>query len=546
MRGPSAVKNFHRTLIIGCSTLALSACGPQDIASPGAGNVTINTDNSTVINNPPPAPTPTPTPTVSLVTPASGCPTIADPQGLTDSGTITGPTGEWRVCTLPRTLMVSSSLPKIAGLLYRLGGRVDVGCDGGFSAPSAYTSTTIGCTTPLNADTNVTLTLAPGSIVFGGTGISWLAVNRGNKLMAVGTSTAPIVFTSRDNVLGLNTESSSGQWGGVVLLGRAHVTDCNYGTPDTSDGSTTFAACERDTEGATDKAIFGGADNAYNAGKMDFVQIRYSGYVLSADKELQSLTTEGIGTGTTLDHFMSFNSSDDGAEFFGGVVNLKHFISIGAEDDNFDVDTGAQFKAQYAIVVQRPGIGDAIFEIDSNGNEKHRPRADIKISNFTALHNVTGNADGAAGMFRGNSDTHLYNGVLVTAGPCIRMHAGSAVVIDQSTFEARSMRMQCGATKYVDSGSFAVGTASAAFGSGSNNNSDSYTPTLTALFINGATETGVPVFNANGVDAFFDTVTYIGAVKDSADTWYAGWTCNSGWADFGSGNSGLCTSLPTT
>src|SRR5690606_9871053 len=120
------------------SVLALSACGPEDIASPGSGgNITIN--------NPAPAPTPAPTPAPgpSLVTPAGGCPTIADPQGLTDAGTITGPTGEWRVCTLPSVVRVSSTLPRVPGLLYQMNGRVNVGCDGGFSAPSAgapYTS----------------------------------------------------------------------------------------------------------------------------------------------------------------------------------------------------------------------------------------------------------------------------------------------------------------------------------------------------------------------------------------------------------------------
>ena len=35
-------------------------------------------------------------------------------------------------------------------------------------------------------------------------------------------------------------------------------------------------------------------------------------------------------------------------------------------------------------------------------------------------------------------------------------------------------------------------------------------------------------------------------VQNAADTWYAGWTCNSATANFGTGNSGLCTTLPTT
>jgi hypothetical protein len=52
--------------------------------------------------------------------------------------------------------------------------------------------------------------------LYGATGQSWLAVNRGNKISAVGTAALPIIFTSQDNVAGFNTDSSQGQWGGVV------------------------------------------------------------------------------------------------------------------------------------------------------------------------------------------------------------------------------------------------------------------------------------------------------------------------------------------
>ncbi|MGE3691066.1 MAG: hypothetical protein AB7F98_06765 [Novosphingobium sp.] len=532
------MRNISGLFLAGCSALALAGCGPSDIASPGTGgNVNINVST--------PAPTPTPTSgSGGTVTAASGCPTIADPQGLTDGGTITGPTGTWRVCHLPRTFKVSSSLPKIAGLLYSMNGRVDVGCDGGFAPPSSgspFTSTTVGCTTPLTSDTNVTLTIAPGVILFGNTGQSWLAVNRGNKISAVGSSTQPIIFTSRDNVLGLNTDDSQGQWGGVVLLGRSKVTDCNVGTVS---GNT----CERDTEGATDLARFGGNNTADNSGRMSFVQIRYSGFVLSAGKELQSLTTEAIGSGTVLDHIMSYNSSDDGAEFFGGNVNLSHYIAVGADDDSMDVDTGAQMNVQYALLLPKPGKGDALFEIDSNGAETDTPRTVLNVTNFTAIQSQTSADneanDQAASLFRGNSDIHLSNGIIVAPNnECIRLNGSGTTPV---TFTARSVVMQCNSTKYIGSGSLNASAVQTAFGSGSNNNNDGFTPSLTSLFINGSNETGIAAFNATGVSSFFASKTYIGAVQNSSDTWYAGWTCNSSTANFGSGNSGLCTSLPTT
>ena len=123
-------------------------------------------------------------------------------------------------------------------------------------------------------------------------------------------------FTSTNNVTGVDlNQDTSGRWGGVVLSGRAPVTDCI--APGATPGTT---ACERQVEGAAQPALFGGATADDSSGSMTFVQIRYSGFVLSGDNELQSLTTGGVGSGTTLNNIMSYNSSDDGAEFFGGSV----------------------------------------------------------------------------------------------------------------------------------------------------------------------------------------------------------------------------------
>ncbi|MDZ7588679.1 MAG: hypothetical protein U5J78_05940 [Parasphingorhabdus sp.] len=63
---------------------------------------------------------------------------------------------------------------------------------------------------------------------------------------------------------------------------------------------------------------------------------------------------------------------------------------------------------------------------------------------------------------------------------------------------------------------------------------------------NAATLNGV---SFNGIQltrpGFFQTTSYIGAVRDANDTWYQGWTCNSATADLGPNNSS-CLSLPTT
>jgi hypothetical protein len=440
-------------------------------------------------------------------------------------------------------IKTSITLPKVAGVLYQINGRVNVGCDGGFAAPTAaFNSTTVGCNTPLTADTNVTLTIQPGAILFGNTGQSWIAVNRGNKISAVGTATQPIIFTSRANVEGTVDDTTQGQWGGVVLMGRGIVTDCNVGTVASS-------TCERDTEGSADLARFGGQDNAYNAGTMSYVQIRYSGFVLGNSKELQALTTEGIGTGTVLDHIQSHNSSDDGAELFGGAVNMKYYVATGADDDSLDVDTGAQANIQYALLLPRAGRGDALMEIDSDGFETDTPRTKLNVSNFVAMQSTSSPDneanDLASFLFRGNADVTLANGIVATPNnECIRMKGTGTI---PATLTTRSVVMQCNAAKYLGAGTISAAQVQTAFGSGANNNSDAFTPTLASLFVNGTNEDGVIAFDAKTLSTFFTTPSpnRIGVAWSGNTSWFTGWTCNSATANFGS-TSTACTSLPVT
>ncbi len=518
--------NFHRSLILGTSALALSACGADEIVSPGTGgNVTINNGGGGGGT-----PTPTPTPTSTLVTPAAGCPTISDPQGLTDSGTISGPTGEYRVCTMPARFNASSTLPYIEGLLYRMNGRVDVGTDGG---PAPDTSDGL-------SDTNVELTIEPGVIVYA-SGSSFLNVNRGNTIDANGTADRPIIFTSRDNVQGLNTDSSSGQWGGVVLSGRAPVTDC------IASGATPGSVnCERQVEGAAQPAIFGGATRDDSSGSMSYVQIRYSGFVLSGDSELQSLTTGGTGTGTQLSHIMSYNSSDDGVEFFGGSVNLTNLIVVGAEDDSIDTDTGVKAKLQYVIAIQRPGAGDTIIEADSdNAFNESSPRQQTLISNATFVHQKV---DDQVIRIRGHADYQIANSVLVSnqGTACLRIDGQEELFQTTGPDESGpvafdSFVLDCD-TAFRDSSGATAAEIQGVFDSGSNNNSN-FTNTLTMLFVNGSNEDAVPVFDVTGWAPFFELPVRIGAVFAENRDWVNGWTCKSSTVTFDDATS-ACTSLP--
>jgi hypothetical protein len=522
--GTLAVKNVQRTLVIGCSLIALAGCGADQIVSPGTGG-------DIIINNPPapaPTPTPTPTPTQSLVTPAAGCPTIATTAGLTDAGTITGPTGTYRVCRLPATFTSNDTLRFVPGLLYEIRDRVNIGTDQGFAS----------------TNTAVTLTVEPGVILYA-SGSSFLVANRGNRLIANGTAQRPIIWTSRDNVLGLANDNSDQQWGGVVLLGRAPVSDCRTGVFNTAASPNANPTCESVLEGAAVATPYGGNNAADNSGSFRFNQIRFSGFELAPNNELQSLTTGGVGSGTVFENVMSFNSSDDGVEFFGGGFNARNFAVIGASDDSLDVDTGAIVNMDTVIAVQRSTTGDRLIELDSPNVADRTPSNAIPQTRFQ-VNNFTFVARAGAPQVvqaRGGAALGLTNGV-------IRAGTNHCFQIDEPATLAAiigvdSVVGNCPATDPIRGGAGVSNADAAARINGGSNNNLAFTITLTNNVVNGTGEAGRTAFNANPRSTFFPTRTFIGAIENAAalTSLFGSWTCNSSVQNFNS-PLGTCTSLP--
>ena len=522
------MKNIQRTLVLGCSMLALAGCGADEIVSPG-------TSGDIIINNPPPVPTPTPTPTPtqSLVTPAAGCPTIATPGGLVDNGTISGPTGTYRVCQLPARFTTADLLPRINGLVYQINGRVDVGGDRGFAPPAANV-----------APFPVALTIEAGVILFAQQD-SFFVVNRGNTIASNGTADRPIVWTSRDNIIGLANDNSQQQWGGVVLLGTAPTSDCSNGVFNTADNPTSNPTCEGRLEGAATATPFGGGTANSNSGSFRFNQIRFSGFELAPNNELQSLTTGGVGSGTVIENLMSFNSSDDGVEFFGGGFNLRNLAVIGASDDSLDVDTGALVNVDTMIAVQRSTTGDRLIELDSPDVSSRTPSNNIpqtrlQVNNFTF---VTRDAAPVVVQARGGAALSLTNGV-INAGTNHCFQIDEPVTL-AAIIGVDSVVGDCTAVDPIRGGAGVTNAEAAARINGGTNNNFAFTITLTNNVVNGANETARTAFNANTRSTFFPTRTFVGAIQNAAalTSTFGNWTCNSSIQNFSS-TTGNCTSLP--
>jgi len=387
-------------------------------------------------------------------------------------------------------------VPRRTGTVYAINGRVDVGDDrgGNSTAPTGQAGV---------------LSIEPGVRLFGSAGLDYVVVNRGSQIIADGTAALPIVFTSRQSVDGSTTADSIGQWGGIVILGRAPISNCS--APAATPGT---ATCEAQVEGTS--AFYGGNSATDNSGILRYVRVQHSGFQILPNNELNGITLAGVGTGTVVDFIQVHNSSDDGIEWFGGTVNAKHLVLTGEDDDSLDTDVGFAGTIQFVIAVQRAGGGDRIIEASSAGTA---PRSAPKLSNFTFISRAVA---GAGDPITLNSSTgyNLSNGIVVAAGTAV-----ACVDIDDATTTAtfNSVRLACG-TPFRDDANVNAAGAQAFFTPGTNNSS-AHVSTLTGTFINGANEAAVTAFDATTVSAAFTRTTYIGAVRDASDTWYAGWTC---------------------
>ncbi|MCB0806558.1 MAG: hypothetical protein KDC05_12230, partial [Bacteroidales bacterium] len=116
-----------------------------------------------------------------------------------------------------------------------------------------------------------TLTIQEGTIIKGkpgqGENASALIVARGGKIMAMGTETQPIIFTSEaDDLNGSVSDFSRGEWGGVIILGKAGLNS----TP----GETAVEGIPTDEP----RGIYGGGDSPVdndNSGTFKYVSIRH-------------------------------------------------------------------------------------------------------------------------------------------------------------------------------------------------------------------------------------------------------------------------------
>ena len=238
----------------------------------------------------------------------------------------------------------------------------------------------------------------------------------------------------------------------------------------------------------------------------------HPGFEVLPGNELNGITFAGVGSGTTVEYVQVHNSSDDGFEPFGGTVNMRYLVFTGIDDDSFDSDTGYRGSVQFMIIRQRSGGGDRMFESSGAGDNALFTRPNI--SNVTAIGRANG---GDAILLNTGHAMQMYNSVATGSAACLDIDDDETVNNGPSF---NSVYLSC-PIGLRDDGNLAQ--TQAIFNAGSNNTANG-TSTLSG-FVNGANENGVTPTPVNAISAFLEDVDYIGAVRDSSDTWWQGWTC---------------------
>lgn len=266
-----------------------------------------------------------------------------------------------------------------------------------------------------------TLHIPAGTIIMGDKATKGtLVITRGSKIDAKGDATKPIIFTSAV-AAGARRE---GDWGGVILLGKAPINAAN-------NNSKIEGGLVPTNGGDENKYIYyGGSDVNDNSGTLKYVRIEFAGIAYSPDNEINGLTMGGVGAGTTISYVQVYRSGDDAYEWFGGTVNCDHLMATYTWDDDFDTDNGFSGHVQFGVAQRYKTIADQSgsngFESDNDANgSANTPKTAAVFSNMTIIGPITGansasnpisgiNANFQHGaQIRRNSSESIHNSIIM-------------------------------------------------------------------------------------------------------------------------------------
>lgn len=243
----------------------------------------------------------------------------------------------------------------------------------------------------LNIEKGVTVIAEGGSA-------SYIAISQGGLIYAQGTASSPVVFTS--------DRKSAGAWGGLVICGKAPTNLMEHtNTP---------------IQAEVTDLLYGGDNNDDNSGELSYVRVEYSGYNYNDDKQFNGFSFFGVGGATVINHISSYESMDDGIEFYGGNLEANFLVSINSQDDGIDFTEGWQGSGNYWYSYNSTKSGVEGANNDANGDASPVTYAELKnltifkmgerpwyLNNGAGIQNIDNIVIG--GLIDGSGDAYFYH-----------------------------------------------------------------------------------------------------------------------------------------
>lgn len=189
---------------------------------------------------------------------------------------------------------------------------------------------------------NAVLTIDPGTIIIGDSDSrGTLIVTKGSKIIAEGSETDPIVFTSNKSL------KKAGDWGGIIILGDAPIN--NFGL------YTSYNYDDLDPSLTT----YGGSNPEGSSGVLKFVRVEYAGKKVRGGDNFNAILLGGIGNKTILENIMVSYASGDAFEVFGGEPVMSKLVSYKCNGVDFKFLFGAQAKIDNSLAIRSSYISDS-------------------------------------------------------------------------------------------------------------------------------------------------------------------------------------------
>lgn len=225
---------------------------------------------------------------------------------------------------------------------------------------------------------STTLTIEPGTVIIGDFDTKGsLTITNGSKIIAEGTHTDPIVFTSSRSV------KKPGDWGGVFILGDAPTSKFgNEASINYNLKSSSFA-----------HVSYGGENSESNSGVFKYVRIEYAGKRTKRYGYLSGLTLAGVGDETIIENVMVSYCHGNSFNILGGNVILDKLVSYKSSSNDYEFNLGAQVYMFNSIAVRSPYISGANISRSINVlafNDKEdvdfsRAQTSINAKNLTLI-----------------------------------------------------------------------------------------------------------------------------------------------------------------